>query len=158
MEMVMEYQISFKSENFEEEFCGLDLGGYTFIINNMEIPFDFDAFGYNIENRDGKAYVNYESGIGMAFNNYELDECFDDEYKLLGLTKKDITAKFLSSASEISEFYIGHEYRNNVNKKLENLKIEYIQFQDCETKEVFKVSEDVINDFNKKLSEMIEVA
>lgn len=156
MDMIMRYQISFDSKNFKNELNYIDFGGYTFKINDMYVPFDFDAASYSVENKNGKAYVDFETGRGVAFDSYDIDECFDEEYELLGLSREDITAKFLSSVSEISEFYINCEYKNDDNKQPKNLKIEYIEFQDYKTKEVFKVDENVIKAFNKRLLELLK--
>ena len=43
MQMIMRYTLSFEGSNFDNEFEYLDVGGYTFKIKGMEIPFDFAA-------------------------------------------------------------------------------------------------------------------
>ena len=150
MEMVMEYQISLDNKNFNKDDYTFDVGGYSFIINGKEIPFDFEAYGYDIESDNEKVYLTYQSGTGFAFNEYDVDSCFDDEYTKLGLTRDDITAKFLSSTNKISEFYISlYNLKYDKEESLDKFKIDYIKFIDYITDEEFEVDKKVLEDFNK---------
>lgn len=152
MKMIMEYQISFDFNNFKKDDYYFDLGGYEFIVNNKEIPFDFEACGYNVKTDGKRVYLNYESGEGLAFDEYDVDSCFDGVYESLGLTRADITAEFLASADKISEFFI--DMLKNGNSDSENLKnftIDYIKFTDYNTEKEFKVDDKVLKDFNRNL-------
>ena len=152
MQMIMRYTLSFEGSNFDNEFEYFDVGGYTFKIKGMEIPFDFAAYGYDIEDdkrgredyhNSNRIYLNFESGRGFAFAEYDIDSCYDEDYEKLGLNKKDITAKFLSSVEEIKEMYI------DCNKQLEDFKIEYIEFEDLKTNKTYSVDSNVIKSFNR---------
>lgn len=150
MEMIMEYKISLDNKNFNKDDYTFDVGGYSFIVNGNEIPFDFEAFGYDIESDNEKVYLNYQSGRGFAFNEFDVDSCFDDEYKKLGLTRDDITAKFLSSTNKITEFYISlYNSKYDREEAIDKFKIDYIKFIDCITDEEFEVDTKVLEDFNK---------
>ena len=148
MKMIMRFGVSFDGNDFEKEYGYIDFGGYSFVVSSMNIPFDFEAFGYSIVNeKDNRICIEYESGQGFLFNEYEIDECFDYVYKELGLNKKDITAKFLASTSEIDEITISHE-----EKEFKNLKIDFIEFKDM-NENIFEVNQNVIDKYNKKIYE-----
>lgn len=158
MIMIMRYTFSFEGSNFDDEFEYLDVGGYTFKIKGMEVPFDFSAYGYDIEDDkrgredyhdSNRIYLNFESGKGFAFAEYDVDSCYDEEYENLGITREDVTAKFLSSVVEIKEMYIDYNYKENMAKQLKDLKVEYIEFEDLESGEVYSVDSNVIKAFNK---------
>lgn len=158
MQMIMRYTLSFEGSNFDNEFEYLDVGGYTFKIKGMEIPFDFAAYGYDIEDdkrgredyhNSNRIYLNFESGKGFAFAEYDIDSCYDEEYEKLGLNKKDITAKFLSSVEEIKEMYIDYNYKESMTKQLKDFKVEYIGFEDLESGKIYPVDSNVIKAFNK---------
>lgn len=148
MEMIMKYEVSFDCTDFNKETDNFDLGGYEFKINGMDIPFDFEAFSYNVELINDRLHLSYESGCGLLFNEYDLDSCFDEEYKKLGLTRDVIDAKFLASTNEIVEFHINF---NRENKDFDliskNFKIENIEFIDYETDEVFEVAKEVLDGY-----------
>ena len=157
MEMIMRYTLSFEGKDFDE-FEYFDVGGYTFKIKGKNIPFDFSAYGYDIEDDNrgreegrnpNRIYLNYESGKGLAFSDYEIDECFDDEYENLGLTRKDITAEALSFVEEIKEIYIDYNYKESMTKQLKDFKVEYIEFEDLESGKIYSVNSNVIKAFNK---------
>lgn len=150
MKMVMRYEVSFIGKNFDEEFNYLDLGGYYFLINGKEIPFDFEAYAYGIEDdkrgrnegRDpNRIYMSYESGKGLAFSEYEVDSCYDHEYEKLGLTKEDITAEFLASTEKIIELYLDSE------NETKDLRIESMSFEDVSTEEIYEVPKEVLQNY-----------
>lgn len=149
MKMIMRYQVSFDCDIFDKEKDYIDLGGYTFIVDGKEIPFDFEAHGYSLNIENGRVYLEYESGRGFAFNEYDVDSCFDEEYEKLGLTRDDITAEFLASTTKINELYIA-VYCNDELYELDskNFKIDYIEFIDYNTNEIFKVDNDVLQNIN----------
>ena len=77
-------------------------GGFTFEVNGKAIPFDWDASATSEEN----GVFTYESGYGSFFNDFDIPNYWDEEYKELGLTREDITAKLLASTNNIQEFFI----------------------------------------------------
>lgn len=149
MKMIMRYQVSFDCDIFDKEKDYIDLGGYSFVVDDKDVPFDFEAYGYDIDVADGRVSLEYESGRGFAFNEYDVNSCFDEEYEKLSLTRDDITAEFLASTTKISEFYIA-VYCNDELYELDskNFKIDYIEFIDYDTDKTFKVDNDVLQNIN----------
>ncbi len=149
--IIMRYKLSFKATG-EDEFEYFDLGGYTFKIKGMEIPFDFSAYEYDMDydEDNGRICIDFESGRGAISNEYEIDECYDNEYKNLQLDKNAITAEFLSKVDEILEIYIDYNYVFEINK-LEDIKFEDITFEDLTTGKIYSVDSNVAKQFNKKI-------
>ena len=147
----MRYKLSFKATG-EDEFEYFDLGGYAFKIKGMEIPFDFSAYGYDMDydEDNGRICIDYESGKGIMFDEFEIDECYDEEYKNLQLDKNAITAEFLSKVDEILEMYMDYNYMFEINK-LEDVRFEDITFEDVTTGKIYAVDSNVIKQFNKKI-------
>lgn len=163
MEMIMRYKVSFDNKGFNEEDSFdktkhfIDLGGNTFIINKMEVPFDFGAFGYDLNIQEDKVYLEFESGEGFLWNDYELDECFFEEYEKLGLSKENITAKFLASTDKIVEMSLCWEDMEGVCHSFINLEYEYIEFEDLETGKYYFVSNEALKTYNESINEIMEV-
>lgn len=149
--IIMRYKLSFKATG-EDEFEYFDLGGYTFKIKGMEIPFDFSAYGYDMcyDEDNSRIYIDFESGKGIMFNEFEIDEYYDDEYKNLQLDKNAITAEFLSKVDEILEMHIDYNYMFEINE-LEDIRFEDITFEDLTTGEIYSVDSNVVKQFNKKI-------
>ncbi len=149
--IIMRYKLSFKATR-EDEFEYFDLGGYTFKIKGMEIPFDFSAYEYdmNYDEDNDRICIDFESGRGTIFNEFEIDEYYDDEYKNLQLDKNAITAEFLSKVDEILEMHIDYNYVFEINK-LEDIKFEDITFEDLTTGNIYSVDSNVAKQFNKKI-------
>ena len=151
--MIMRYKVSFKAES-EDEYGYFLLGGYTFKIKEMEVPFDFHSYAYNCEydKDNSRMCLAYESGKGVAYNEYEIDECYNDEYKKLKLDKNAITAEFLSKVDEILEIEIDYSCVF-LKEKLEDIKFEYITFEDLATGKIYSVDSNVVKQFNKKYNQ-----
>ena len=153
MKMIMRYKVSFKAES-EDEYGYFLLGGYTFKIKGMEVPFDFHSYAYNCEydKDNNRMCLTYESGKGVAHNEYGIDECYDDEYKKLKLDKNTITAEFLSKVDEILEIEIDYSCVF-LKEKLENIKFEDITFEDLATEKIYSVDSNVVKQFNRKYNQ-----
>lgn len=152
MPLIMRYELLFDIVR-DDTLEYFSLGGYTFKINGMEIPFDFPTYGYHVTDYDecsNKKCIKFESGKGVMFNDFKLDNYYDDEYIDLQLDKNAITAKFLSKVDEILEMHIGYVYIHN--SKLKNIEYKNITFEDLTTGEVYEVSSNVIKQFNKKIN------
>ena len=69
--IIMRYKLSFKATG-EDEFEYFDLGGYTFKIKGMEIPFDFSAYEYDMsyDEDNGRICIDFESGRVAISNEY----------------------------------------------------------------------------------------
>lgn len=133
----------------------LSIGGYSFEINDDLIPFDWDAYSCNEEN----GIFSFETGCGPFFNDYEIPDYFDEEYKEIGLTREEITAEFLASAHSIEDFFVNFDDRNgkehgigwcadNVNSSQYKISIIEILFVDIETRSEHQVSNKVISNYN----------
>ena len=90
---------------FKESENGLSFGGYCFQIpingKEIDVPFDFPGFVANIQD-DGTLLL--EAGADTLFSlgdNSQLEDCWDDEYKELGISRENLTAKVLSSVVTI---------------------------------------------------------
>ena len=135
----------------KEDADSVSIGGYYFIINGKEIPFDWDAFSGNEEN----GIFEFDTGYGW-FNDFELSDCYDEDYEKLGMVREDITAEFLASVEEIGEFHInfidvdGNEIDLGYNDD-EQYKIKLVEiiFTDMETEKEYKVKQEVLDEYNK---------
>lgn len=84
---------------------GAEFHGLGATIEDKDIPFDFAAFNYNVEELGGNQYrFSYESGKGAMFNDYGLDECFGEEYKALDVRMEDLTAERIAAMTKLNEF------------------------------------------------------
>ena len=136
----------------KENTDGLSIGGYYFIIDGKEIPFDWDAFSGSEE--DG--VFEFETGYGW-FNDYDLSECYDEDYDQLGISRSDITAEFLASVEQIKEVHMnfldenGEECDFGWNEDAEDfmIKLLEISFAEVESDKEYKVSQEVLDKFNE---------
>ena len=136
----------------KENTDGLSIGGYCFVINGKEIPFDWDAFSGTEE--DG--IFEFETGYGW-FKDFDLSECYDEDYDQLGISRADITAEFLASVEQIKEVHMnfldenGEECDFGWNEDAEDFKIKLLEiaFMDLDNDKEYKVSQDVLDKFNE---------
>lgn len=130
-------------KEFKESDNGLGFGGYCFRVQingkEIDVPFDFPSFVANIQD-DGTLLL--EAGANTPFssgNDSQLEDCWDNEYEKLGISREELTAKVLSSVTEIKEFVVDCDERVN-------LKILSIEF--FEDGMVYPVNEDVVKKFS----------
>lgn len=136
----------------KENTDGLSIGGYYFIINGKEIPFDWDAFSGTEE--DG--VFEFETGYGW-YKDYELSDCYDSDYEQLGILRADITAEFLASVEQIKEVHMnfldenGEECDFGWNEDAEDFKIKLLEvaFSDLDNNKEYKVRQEVLDKFNE---------
>lgn len=136
----------------KEKTNGLSIGGYYFVINGKEIPFDWDAFSGDEE--DG--IFEFETGYGW-FKDFELSDCYDSEYEKIGVSRKDITAKYLASVEEIKEVHMNFVDENDDecdfgwNEEEEDFKIKLliISFTDLDNDKEYIVKQEVLDKFNE---------
>lgn len=139
-----------------DDIFNLSIGGYSFEINDDLIPFDWDAFNVSEEN----GIFNFETGRGPFFNDYEIPDYFDEEYKEIGLTREEITAEFLASTHCIEDFFVNFDDYNgkehgigwcvdNVNSSQYKINIIELLFVDVKTLSEYPVSKEVISKYNK---------
>ena len=139
-----------------EEAQFVSIGGYSFEIGDYLIPFDWDAFYGNEENNT----FYFETGRGLFFNDYEISDCYDETYEDIGITREEITAEFLASATHIDEFFVDFDDSNGMEQSIgwysyntddSQYKINIIEmsFVDMETENEYPVSKQVIDMYNK---------
>ena len=135
----------------KEDADSVSIGGYYFIINGKEIPFDWDAFSGNEEN----GIFEFDTGYGW-FNDFELSDCYDEDYEKLGMVREDITAELLASVEEIGEFHINFIDADDNEVDLgfnddEQYKIKLVEiiFTDLENDKGYKVKQEVLDKYNE---------
>ena len=136
----------------KEKTNGLSVGGYYFVINGKEIPFDWDAFSGDEEN----GVFEFETGYGL-YNDFELSDCYDSDYEELGILRNDITAEFLASVKQIKEVHMnfidenGDECDFGWNEDDEDFKIKLLEvsFSDLDNLEKYTVNQEVLDKFNE---------
>ena len=138
----------------KNEVTSLSIGGYYFVIQGKKIPFDWDAFSGDEENN----IFEFETGYGFLFNDFELSDCYDDDYAALGIARDDITASCLASVEEIEEFHINFINKEDdecdfgANSDIERYKLKLLEivFTDIATGAEFKVKQEVLDKYNKE--------
>ena len=95
-------------ESFEPYLLGdkgyADIGGFEVRVPGYKelIPFDFEATVKRC-NEDGTfSFGNWD---GLAFREFDVDPCHEDDWVENGLRKEDITARLLASAEKLNDFY-----------------------------------------------------
>jgi hypothetical protein len=137
----------------KEEVKSLSIGGYYFVINGKEIPFDWDAFCGDEEDN----VFEFETGYGFVWNDFELSDCYDEDYERLGITRENIAAAYLASADDITEFHVNFINENDEecdlgnNNDIEQYKIKLLEilFTNVDTGDSFDVRQEVLDRFNK---------
>ena len=134
----------------------MSIGGYSFEVNGDSIPFDWDAF--TATERNGA--FSFTTGKGPFFNDYEIPDYWDEEYKEIGITREEITAEFLASVSHIEDFFVDFEdcdgnecaigwFADNVNSSQYKVHILDLAFVNVEACEEYPVAQKVIDRYNK---------
>lgn len=140
---------------------GMTIGAYAFVVDGKSIPFDWDACSGNFE--DG--VFRFETGTGPFFNDYELSDCYDDDYKSLGLDRSKISAEYLASTTFIEEFHVNFDGQDGLevsfgwhedNAGSPDLKLELISIglEDLESGNEYFVKPEVLKNYNLGLSKV----
>lgn len=135
----------------KKELKSIFLGGYYFVIDRIEIPFDWD----DVSGTELNGIFSFDTGVSSFGNNFELSNCYDDEYERLGVSRKNISAQLLSSVSKINDFHINFVnsddeeidlYYNDDDKyKIQLVKVSFI---DVDSEIEFNVDKYVLDNFN----------
>lgn len=138
----------------KHDVTSLSLGGYWFIIDGKGVPFDWDAFECNEED----SVFSLETGYGYMFNDFELSDCYDEDYEALGFSRENITPKFLASVECIKEFHVNFINADDEEIDLgfnddEQYKIKILEmiFIDVETEQKYKVKQKVLDEYNNRI-------
>lgn len=159
--MIVNFQIlQNKNGNFipitNEEATSVSIGGFSFEIGEHTIPFDWDAFSGSERDK----VFQFETGTGWFWNDYEISDCYDEQYKEIGIKKEDITAEFLASVHHIDEFFVDFEdvdgeeqgvgwYADNTNEAQYKINILEMSFYDLATQKTYPVNQEVLDKYNK---------
>jgi len=163
--MLVDFKILKRNEDGDfvpmnkEEAQAVSIGGFSFDVGENSIPFDWDAFTGYEEN----GVFSFATGRGWAFNDFELSEDFDDDYKNMGLKKEDISAEFLASAHHIEEFFVNFQdgedevgigffddnAKPDVDYKLELVEISFENMEPGKDGEYHDMNPEVLRAFNK---------
>ena len=139
----------------QDKATSMIVGGYTFVINEQNISFDWDAFSGNEE--DG--IFSFETGYGFLFDDFELTDCFDEHYEELGLVREDISAEFLAQVSEIDEIHINFTDDDEEYDEIDigfnddedyRINLLTLYFIDMETDDEYHVSQAVLDEYNNR--------
>lgn len=152
--MVLDFQILKNNMPIsKDKATSVSIGGYYFIINGQDIPFDWDAFVGNEEN----GIFSFETGYGFLFNDFKLSDCYDEDYEELGLVREEISAEFLAQASKICEVHINFVDDEDDEVDLgfnddEDYRINLLTmyFIDIETGKEYHVSQEVLDEYNNR--------
>lgn len=159
--MIVDFQILEKRNKkyvpvTKDNISCLSVGGFTFEIGDNAVPFDWDASSGDEEN----GIFHFETGWGPFFNDFELTDCFDDDYEEMGIKREDISAEFLASVHHIQEFFLGFDdengdectagwYSDNAKDSFYKVKLLSMAFEDIETTEHYQVPNEVLDGYNK---------
>ena len=125
-----------------------DIGGFAIENEKGVIPFDFDAESRRVMPLSDSVYqIEYTSGHGPFFHDYDVSDSCDEEYAKLGLSRQDITARFLASATKLVEFYFASSNADGNSVPCE-FTVKEIYFHD-ENGERFEISSEVLEKFNR---------
>lgn len=132
--------------DYKESGDGLSFGGYCFDIQirnvNRKIDFDFPGFAASVQ-EDGTLLLEAGADTWLGSNDY-LDDCYDEEYENLGISRSTLTAAILASTTKIEEFTVNCEGESD-------LRILSVIFEDDEG--MYPVSYAVIDEYNHRISE-----
>lgn len=132
----------YRLEEFRESGEGLTVGEFCFRVQvngkMLDVNFDFPAYAANVLSDNT---LMFEAGAATFFSNHNdhLDECYDEEYAKMGISRADLTGEVLSSATEIREVAIDCDYSIH-------LKILDITF--IEDGKSYHVDKDVVEKFS----------
>ena len=163
MEMIAKFQLlALKNGKYEiltedDVDSNIAVGEFWFLINGKEVHFDFE--GYSL----------YHSGSGVFIfeSNNEISDYYDEDLAEIGLFRSALTARFLSSASEIKDFHvnflideegeereidIGYFEENNRPDASFKINLQSISFSDNEEK-YLTVKKEILQKFNETKEE-----
>lgn len=125
-------------------------------INNKTFPLDFMDYYHSITrivDTDRKAYSIYDiNNTGWMGRVHELEDCYNDQYIDLGIDNGIVTAEWMREHI-IGLESVGISITDNLKDfiKKYSFRLKSLKFED-ESGE-FELSEDMINKFNKRLSD-----
>ncbi|MBQ7818603.1 MAG: hypothetical protein IJ341_02780 [Bacteroidales bacterium] len=159
--MELDFAIIVQDENGShllenDELMSLTAGGFEFVIDDKEIPFDFEDYCLSESVLDNgnkeKGLWAYTGGEGGFCKSYKLDECYDEDYEKIGISRDMLSAEYLSKVSKINEIFVEWQILNfdeyDITSKNVVLLVQNLAFVDIDSNTRYNVSNDVIRDFN----------
>jgi len=146
----------------------VSIGGFDFCIDGHNVPFYWDAF----TGSEGDGVFRFYTGKGFMFNDYELADYYDEQYKKMGFERADLSAEFLASVDHIEEFSVSFQdflpfeddfndvdlgcfSCNAIPDATYKLELVAISFKDMETEKVYDVDSRVLVAFNRGEREIV---
>lgn len=105
----MSGELEIEFPGFDKERDSLLFGGYTFVCDGKDIPFDFSGTAWDIQQNGDLITIPFYTGKTPLSTDYFLDDCYEEEYAAAGFHLNEISASFLASATSISEFMVSLE-------------------------------------------------
>lgn len=156
--VIMCGEMELKIPGFDKEIDCFSFGGYTFVCEDKEIPFDFSGTAWSIEQNGDLLKVEFETGRTPLLTDYFLDDCYEDVYWDIGLRLNDITAAFLAKASAIKEFTVSVEQNRKEygpEEIAQNGHFALTSLQLSNYDKTYSVAKDVIDSFNLKVKNQV---
>ena len=152
IKMYASARIPFKEE-YDMKTLSPSIGVFEFRYGDDTIPFDFDTISSNYTKLDDSIEIEWNNDKSFL-SDYYISEDYRYEISEAGYDIDELTAEFLSNVDEITEIFTDIVVK--VNDKFINIEdtpvFTEISFSD-DTGTVYKVKEDVIDNFNKKSKE-----
>ena len=150
--VVMSAKFTIKTDrpvDFEHD-VPVNIGGFSAIVDDKDIPFDFDAFSGAAKCVGENLYqYSYRSGYGLLFNEFHISEDCEEMISDAGMSIYDLTAEKLAAMTELTEFSI--EPDTDPTFRVLQVRISEILFEDQEKS--YAVSEDVLSKASEMLTE-----
>lgn len=154
MGVIMKVDFEIEPKIKKGDFIRLSVDAFDFCIDGKDVPFDFEAYGFKFgPEQEYGTVLQYATGRGLIYDEYELADYYEEEWTELGLTRQDITAEFLSKVTYINEIQYECYTSEEMEKAQESLTMKVIQmsFEDKETGTVYLVDQNVIQKYNDGL-------
>lgn len=104
--------------------------------SDVAVPFDWES---QIDEVNEDDTITVTHGITTIFGgDAELDDCFEDTWNKLGISRNDLTARTLAGMKEILEFHIEYENEDDDDH------LELVSLEFCDKNTTYKVPEDVL--------------
>jgi len=89
----------------DEDVTHMSFGGYIFMVDGKEIPFDFEGSAAEIFLDENGYGIKMQTQHHGFFKHTDIDYAvFSGVYEKIGIRPQNITAAFLASATAITEF------------------------------------------------------
>ncbi len=155
--IIMSGTLQLRVPGFDKERDSLMFESYAVTHEGKSIPFDFSGIAFSIQQEGDTLIVPFRTGKTDFLTDYFLDDCYEDDYKAAGLRIQDITAEFLSKATDLSEFMVsmelkGTEYDPEDICRLGDFTLKSLTFENADKR--YPVPQETLARFNTRLAEL----